>query len=139
MVTAAKTRDTAARGRELRNFGLTVGIAFALLGLLLLWRGKTFYPYFLAASAALVSLGLALPLLLAPFHKAWMALSAILGWVMTRLVLSILFYLAFTPIGIIGRLAGRKFLDSEIDRSRETYWVYRDAAESAKPDCERQF
>ena len=113
------------RRRELRNFGITMGVALAVLGLLALWRGRTFYPVLLVLAGLFGLAALAVPAVLAPVQRVWMALAAVLGWLATRVVLALLFYLAFTPIGLLGRLGGRKFLDSGLDRTRETYWIRR--------------
>ena len=129
----------ASRRRELRRFGLTMAGALALLGLVALWRGKAWYAYPGGAALGFVALGLAWPRVLAPVYRGWMALARVLGWVMTRVILTLLFYVAVTPIGLIGRLAGRRFLDPPAGFAPETYWIRRDRAEGGRSDYERQF
>jgi hypothetical protein len=124
---------------ELRKFGITIGIVSGLLGGLLLWRGKDSYTYFLLLSTVFIFLGLVLPIVLKPIQKAWMTFAVILGWFMTRLILSILFYVVFTSIGLVSRLFGKQFLDLEMDNSKKSYWNYREAKEIKKSDYERQF
>jgi hypothetical protein len=124
---------------ELRKFGITVGIVFGILGGLLLWRGREYYSYFLIISAILIVSGLLFPRLLLPIQKAWMTLAVVLGWFMTRLILSILFYLVFTPIGLIARLFGKEFLELKIDRARDSYWIYRKEEPFDKRRYENQF
>jgi hypothetical protein len=123
--------------RDLRNFGLTVGGILAVLGCVLLWREKPSYPYFLATGVLLVASGLAVPFALKPFQKAWMALSILLGWVMTRVILSVLFYLAITPLSLVLRLAGMRFLDK--GRNEKSYWRYRKTEDKDPSRYERQF
>jgi Saxitoxin biosynthesis operon protein SxtJ len=126
--------------RDLRKFGLTVGIAFAVFGGLLVWRGKPAYPYFFGLGAALILLALAAPAVLKPVHKAWMALALVLGWFMTRLLLGLLFYVGFTPIGLLARLFGKPFLGRAKDPARATYWVRRSLPGEPDPKrYERQF
>ena len=79
---------------ELRKFGITIGIILCLLGGLLLWREKDYYFYFLILSTVFIFPGLVLPILLKPVHKAWMTLAVLLGWLMTRAILSVLFFLS---------------------------------------------
>lgn len=124
---------------ELRKFGITIGIVLGLLGGLLLWREKDNYTYFLLLSTVFIFLGLVLPILLKPIQKAWMTFAVILGWFMTRLILSILFYVVFTSIGLILRLFGKQFLDLKMDNSKKSYWNYRKTGEFKKSDYERQF
>ncbi|MFH1219784.1 MAG: SxtJ family membrane protein [Candidatus Eisenbacteria bacterium] len=127
------------RKRELRKFGLTVGIAFGVLGGLLLWRGKWVYPYSFVVSAALILLGLARPVLLGPLHKGWMKVADLMGWVMTRVILIILFYAVVTPLGLLARLAGKDFLDLKFDSRADTYWSRRDTADLSEDHYERQY
>ena len=111
------------RRRELRNFGLTIGIAFGILGALFFWRGKGLGTPFLIASPILILIGLVAPRILAPLHRVWMAVATVMGWVMTRVILSLLFYLVVTPIGLLGRLKRGAFLDRGFRRDTDSYWV----------------
>jgi hypothetical protein len=124
---------------ELRNFGITVGIVLGLLGSLFLWREKNFYSYFLISSAVLILLGLIFPILLKPIHKVWMTLAVTLGWVMTRVILGILFYLVLTSIKFLATLFGTRFLDLKMDNSKKSYWIHREPREFKKSEYERQF
>ncbi len=124
---------------ELRNFGVTIGIVLGMLGGLLLWRGKDIYAYFLLLSTVFIFIGLVLPIVLKPIQKAWMTFEVILGWFMTRFILSILFYVVFTSIGLVSRLFGKQFLDLKMDNSKKSYWNYRKTREFKKSDYEKQF
>jgi len=68
---------------ELRKFGITMCVALGLLGGLFLWRGKEYYPFLFIGSSIFLLLGLVMPILLWPIHKAWMTLALLMGWVMT--------------------------------------------------------
>jgi hypothetical protein len=124
---------------DLRKFGVTVGIVVGALGGLLLWRGRESYIYFLIVSFILIVSGLLIPRLLLPIQKAWMTFAVIMGWFMTRVILSILFYLVFTPISLMARVLGKQFLELKIDKSRDSYWIYRKEKPFDKKDYERQF
>ena len=113
--------------REMRRFGWTMGVAFALLGGLLLWRGRGEPMVAFALAAAFLLLAAMAPALLRPVHKGWMTLAAGIGWVMTRFILSLLFFLVFTLVGGIGRLLGKQFLDLDMKRPARTFWVERPA------------
>ncbi len=78
---------------DLRNFGITMGIVLILFGGLFLWRDKDYYIYLFIIATAFIILALAVPVVLKPVHKVWMTISIILGWIMTRVILSVLFYL----------------------------------------------
>ena len=125
--------------RELRKFGLTVGIALGIFGGLFLWRGKEYYDILFYIGGSFILLGLAIPIVLKPIQKVWMTLAIILGWVMTRVILSILFYVVVTPIGLISRLFGKEFLDLKFDKDAQSYWVPKQSPRTDKSDYEKQF
>lgn len=105
------TSNHAARGpsvRDLRNFGLTTGAAFALiLGLLLPWLfgfPLPRWPFVLAA--ALIGSALFFPRLLRPVQRVWMAAAEKIGAFNARILLGVAFYALLTPTGFIRRRLG---------------------------------
>lgn len=125
--------------RDLRNFGITFGIVLGILAGALWWKGKETYIVFLIASTVFFFFGFVLPGLLKPLQKAWMAFAVVIGFFMTKVILSILFYIVFTFIGLGSRLLGKKFLDLKPDKSRKSYWVYRESEPFIKEKYEKQF
>ena len=125
--------------RELRQFGLTVGIVLGLLGGLFFLRKKDYYSCFLIFSLAFLFLGSVAPILLKPIQKIWMALSIIIGWFITRIILIVLFYFVVTPTGILARLFGKDFLNLRFGRNINTYWIPRKKRKLERRDYEKQF
>ena len=125
--------------KDLRNFGITFGVVLGLLGGALWWKNKDTYSIFIILSLAFFFLGFVLPNILRPLQKAWMIMAVILGWFMTRLILSVLFYVVFTFIGVLAKLFGKQFLDMKIDESSKSYWNYRKPVPFNKSNYERQF
>lgn len=74
-----------------------------------------------------------------PVHFGWMRFSQILGWVSTKVVLSIFFYLVLTPTGLLMRLFGKDLLDKRIDRSAKSYWKRRDMSKYDPKHAARTF
>lgn len=132
-------KNIKSRKKELREFGVVVGVVFGLFGGLFWWKGKDHYFFLLTVSIALVILGLIAPVLLKPLHKIWMAFAIILGWIMTRIILSILFYLVITPIGLLNRLSGKDMLDLKFDKNKNSYWTPRQQGAFDKVSYEKQF
>jgi hypothetical protein len=125
--------------RDLRKFGLMVGGVFAALGLLFLWRNKTFYPWCLWPGAVLMAFGAVLPRALKWIYIAWMSVAFVLGFVMAHVILTLLFFLMITPIGLLARLAGKDFLGLKLDREAKSYWIAREQKARSPVDYERQF
>ena len=125
--------------KELKDFGIVVGTVFAIMGGLLLWRGKEHYLYFLSSGGVLVFFGFFAPAVLKPLQKVWMGFAVIMGWFMTRVILSIFFFGILTPIRIVSGLFGKKFLDLKIEKSKKSYWHYRETAPVDKTHYENQF
>jgi hypothetical protein len=68
-----------------------------------------------------------------------MTAAAAMGWVMTRVILTVLFFAVFTPLGFIARLVGKRFLHLAIETSAESYWVPKDPEAAKSEALERQF
>ena len=91
-----------------RRFGWTVGGAFAVLGVVLLWRHRTVAGAVLAAlGGPLLLLAAAAPVLLAAPHRGWLAFAKVLGRVNSALFLFLTFFLVLTPLALFLRLLGR--------------------------------
>jgi hypothetical protein len=125
---------------KLRKFGFTMGGIFAALGFIIFFR-KTHFSYALFFTFALIfiSAGAGYPKILAPVYKIWMAFATCLGWVMTRLILTVLFFIVVTPIGILARVSGKDFLNLKFDDCAGSYWIKRAAAEDGRKNYEKQF
>ncbi len=123
----------------LRQFGFLVGGIFGVIGVVLLLRDRDPAPYFLIIAAALILPAAILPGLLRPVHFVWMTIAEIMGWVMTRVILILLFFLVITPISLVSRLFGSKYLDLDFGEPRSSYWSRRTKSELRQSDYERQF
>lgn len=108
---------------ELRKFSWTVGIAFLLIAAFLWWKHLAAWPVLAAIGGGLIVLGTIYPPLVRPFFYAWMSLAVVLGFVMTRVILTIFFFLVLTPVGLFFRLIGRDAMHRKIDRKAATYWI----------------
>lgn len=117
--------------KELCEFGLTIGIILVILGLIALWRHKNFYGYLLATGVLFIGLGLTVSQMLKPIQKIWMGISVIIGFFVSRLILSILFYAVLTPIGLAMRIFGKDVLDQRIEKDKISYW--KDLEDKVKP------
>ena len=125
--------------KDLRGFGLTIGVILAILGGIALWRGKNVYPYFLAFGSFFIILGLAAPQVLKIPQKIWMGFAVVMGFFMSRVVLTVLFYAVITPIGILTRMLKKDILDERIDKRAVSYWKAVSTAAKSKESYENQY
>jgi len=124
--------------KELREFGVLVGTVLGVLGAFLWWRGKPVFLPFLAAGFLLVITGVTVPKILKPLQKIWMGLALVLGSVMTRVILTAVFCLVLTPIGILIRLSGKDLLNLKREGGSASYWKRREKKDS-RENYEKQF
>ena len=73
-----------------------------------------------------ITFGFLIPIILKPIYIGWMSFAIIIGWFMTRFILSLLFYLIVTPIGLITRVLGKDFLELKKEASNGSYWNQRE-------------
>lgn len=114
--------------RTLRSFGLLVGGAWGVIGLWpLVFRREPPRLWALGLMAALVGLGLVFPRALRHPYRGWMALGHALGYVNSRILLSLVFYLVVTPMGFVMRLFGKDPMRRRFDAGATSYRIDREA------------
>jgi len=91
--------------KQLRSFGLIVGGIFGVIGLWpIVFSGENTRLWAIIFSSILILLALIFPKSLKPVFKVWMKIGFVLGWVNTRILLAIVFYGLFLPIGLVRRM-----------------------------------
>ena len=114
--------------RALRRAAFAVGaVLLAVAGWLLFRHRAPNARLGLAAAGALLILaGALVPARLRTAYLGWMTLALAIGWVMSRVVLTLVFVLVLTPLALVARLTGKRFLALRPDRGASSYWVPRD-------------
>lgn len=107
----------------LRRFGLTLGAATALtFGLLLPLLRHRRIPLWPWAGATLLAItALLVPGLLRPIQRIWTGLGGLLGWINTRVLLILFYFLVLTPVGLLMRVIKRSGRDRRPDLGRTSY------------------
>lgn len=117
-----KTQFTA---KELRDFALIMaGMLVLMFGLVLPWLFAYSTPYwpFIAAFGFIV-VGLIKPVLLGPVNRIWLKISDVLGWVNTRLVMGVIFFLLIVPIGLVMRIFTKDPLNNNWSSTQKSYRI----------------
>lgn len=125
--------------QSLKKFGITMSIAFLIIALFILLRHKHNALTFSIISVVFFISAFVVPVLLKPIYIFWMKLVFILGWINTRLILLVVFYLVFTPIGLCMRLFGVDLLERKIDKEKGSYWKKKMVRSFNPLDYERRF
>ena len=125
--------------KDLRSFGVTIGIILLLVAGFLFYKEKESFQIFLYIAGTFIGLGLIIPIILKPIYIAWMTFAVVLGWFMTRVILSLLFYAIITPIGLVLRIFGKDFLELKKQAVQGSYWNQRDSNLEKNQNYEKQF
>ena len=110
---------------ELRKFGLVFGaIVASVFGLLLPWIFEfawPLWPWIVIGISWLWSL--VHPDSLYWVYLSWMKFGHVAGWVNTRIILGIMFFAVFFPVGLVMRLLGNDPMRRTIDSSATSYRI----------------
>jgi hypothetical protein len=110
--------------KTLRQFA---GLWLACFGGLAVWEGVVREHTNLAVTLAVLALtigpvGTIWPRVMRPIYVAWMVLAFPIGWTVSQVILALMFYGLFTPIGLIFRIIGRDPLHRARRPGLESYW-----------------
>jgi hypothetical protein len=126
--------------KEARRFALILVILLSALAGLSFWRHHTNRAAILIGAAALVAVvSLAAFPVWMRFFRLWMKFALVLNWVMTRVILSVFFYVVLTPVGLVMRLIGKAPLDLAWKDGKATYWIDKPAGETSLSRYEKSF
>ncbi len=115
--------------KELRNFGLVMAGAFAVLGAISYWRNSlpdnesTIWPYMFGLAGFFLVFGLIFPRVLTPIEWFWMKLAFVLSIIVTHILVTLTFYIVITPVGLLMRLFGNDPLRLKFAKKEDSYWV----------------
>ena len=94
--------------KQLREFGVLIGFGFPILigWIIPAITGHTFRMWTLWVAFPSLITGLLQPSLLFYPYKVWMALGLALGWINSRIILGLVFFLVLQPIALIMKFKG---------------------------------
>ena len=108
-----------------RNFAIVYAIFFAIVGIYPLWFDEKIHTWAFIISPIILIMGLYAPNLLILPNKLWNRLGFFLGAIVSPIIMALLYYLTFTPTGIIMRFRGKDLLNEKIDKTADSYWIKR--------------
>lgn len=127
----------------LRRFGWVVGGVFVGIAVLILaLNAWTFGPWSMGLATVgmlLVGIGTVAPDALAPVFRVWMGIAVVLGAIMTRVILTLVFVLLMLPIAFVLRLVGKELMPKRPDPEAASYWLDRDEPVPLTERLERMY
>ena len=113
--------------KQLRSFGLLVGGVIGIIGAWpVVFRREDPRFWALAVSVLLIVPALIYPRILKRPYRLWLAVGHVLAWVNTRIILGIIFFGLFAPIGLIMRLFGWDPMRRRLEPTAESYRLVRE-------------
>ena len=109
--------------RELRRFAIAMLIGFSLLGLLSAWRAKEIgtTPIVLWSIGVFLAVAAFVPRLGRVAYLGVYLPTSIIGYVVSNIILTLMFFFVITPLGIILRLMGKDLLQERRQKDK-THW-----------------
>jgi hypothetical protein len=140
LIIAQAGKNLEASRKEIRIWGWGTSLILCILAGVFYWRGlSTPIPWLLATASALALSSLIKPLWLRPLYRGWITGTRGIGKFNTYLLLGLMFYLIFAPIGLAMRLLKIDLLNRNIERKASSYWIPREQKPFCPEDYERQF
>lgn len=124
---------------SLKKFGRTMCICLFLIGTILFLKHKALFKIWWFIGFLFLFLVQFSPLTLRPAYKLWMSLAFYLGWINTRIILFIVYYLIVTPIAITMKMFGKDVLNIRLEKQAGTYWMKKENITMSKERYERLF
>ena len=125
--------------RALKEFGILMGGVSLITSLIVYFKHGVISGQGLFLTVIFLFAGFFAPLSLRLAHRLWMHLAFCLGWINTRILVTLIFYAVFVPLGLCIRLFKVDLLDLKIEKKAPTYWRKKDTAVFSREKLERLF
>jgi hypothetical protein len=122
---------------ELKKFGFIIGSVLIGFGLFPLLKSKEPGVHFLLLGVLFFIIAFVSPSLFSPVYKLWMRVGHLLGKINSFIILSIVFYVFFTPMSLAMKLFEKEKKFS-FKIQKDSCWIKRNR-ENFKATMKRQF
>ena len=118
-----------------RSFGIVFFAFFLIISLFPLFKDDNIRIWAIVLAIIFLILGLLNSSILYPLNKIWFKFGALLGNIMSPIVMGIVFFFVVTPTSLIMRMFGKNLLGLKKD-NKKSYWIERSPIKS---DMKNQF
>lgn len=119
---------------QLALFGLVWLVVFSAIGLVFVLRDGS-RPVAIAsfvAAAAVPAIGWPFPRVMRWIYLGMAYLTLPIGYIVSHLLLAVVYYLVLTPIGLLMRMCGYDPMQRRFDRDAPSYWAPRQPKDDTK-------
>jgi hypothetical protein len=92
-----------------------------VIGGFMLWKGSPNGWIWITVGGVL-GISRIIPPLFRAIYRIWISFSIILGYFVSRILLTIIFFIIITPMGLIMRIVGKDPMERKLDPNAATYW-----------------
>jgi hypothetical protein len=126
--------------KDLRQFGMVLALILALFAFIHFRKEHFDLSMWLSVFSGISLLSAALiPAALMPVFKIFTKIAHALGWVNTRLILALVYYIIVTPIGLVFRILRKDLLGLKMDKNKSSYWLEHHSGGVTTESLEKQF
>ena len=120
--------------KELLWFGPLFALFGGVIGGMVFWRfnAPLAAKWIWIMSGVVIGFYYLIPPLRKWIYRAWLGAFFPIGWIVSHLLLAVVFYLVVFPIGLLMRLLRYDALSRKFDPDRETYWIEREKKTDAR-------
>ncbi len=111
---------------DLKTFALIWSFIFSIIGLWPLINNGGVRLWALVITLIFILIAFLKPAVLKSFYIIWIKIGEVVGNIISKVIMIILFYGMFTPIAFILKLLGKDLLGKRLDKSSATYWIKRE-------------
>ncbi|TCT06058.1 hypothetical protein [Aquabacter spiritensis] len=123
-----------------RGFGRVMAVFLAIVGGFQAWHERPVIAGTLfAVAAAFALVAQVRPTALHRLNLLWFKLGLLLHHIVNPIVMTVIFYGAVVPTGLLMRLFGKRLMPTGFDRAAQTYWIARTPPGPPPESMKRQF
>ena len=111
---------------DLKMFAIIWSAIFGVIALSPLLKGAEIKTWAIVIALIFNIIAFTKPQILTQFYKIWMKFGEFIGGIMSKIMMTILYFGIFTPVSLFLKLIGKDLLNKKVDKSQESYWIERD-------------
>ena len=112
-----------------KNFGVVFFVVFLIISLFPLLNDGNVRAWLVIISIIFLILGLLNSAILSPLNKIWFKFGILLSYLISPIVMGLIFFIVVTPTSLILQIFGKDLLGLKRN-NKKTYWIERSDAKS---------